>query len=99
METNNLQLLLDGTFQALVNAGASVGFRTIFGTLSRQFIIYANNNDIDSFSMDIGLQFLDDHYSMTQRISKKKWNWTYTRCINAISDYQSNSIVWSDHLV
>lgn len=93
METNNLQLLMDETFDALVKAGASKSFKTLFGAFSRQFIIYAKEHEIDFFSMDIGLKFLEDHYSMSQKIAEKKWNFAYSRCINAISEYQKTKNV------
>ena len=73
METNKLQQLMDGTQEALAEANASDYFQRLFRTVSRQFIIYAEEHDIDSFNMDTGLQFLDDHYSMSQKIAEKKW--------------------------
>ena len=93
METNKLQQLMDGTQEALAEANASDYFQRLFRTVSRQFIIYAEEHDIDSFNMDTGLQFLDDHYSMSQKIAEKKWCSMYLRCINAISEYQMTGTV------
>ncbi|MBQ6088157.1 MAG: tyrosine-type recombinase/integrase [Firmicutes bacterium] len=93
METNKLQQLMNGTQDALAEANASGYFQKLFKTVSRQFIIYAEEHDIESFNMDTGLQFLDDHYSMSQKIAEKKWCSMYLRCINAISEYQMTGTV------
>ena len=93
MKTNKLQQLMDGTQEALAKANASEYFQKLLKTVSRQFIIYADEHDIDSFSIDVGLQFLDDHYSMSQKIAEKKWCSIYLRCINAISEYQITGAV------
>ena len=93
METNKLQQLMNGTQDALAEANASDYFQRLFRTVSRQFIIYAEEHDIESFNMDTGLQFLDDHYSMSQKIAEKKWCSMYLRCINAISEYQMTGTV------
>lgn len=93
METNKLQQLTEGTQEAIAKANASGYFQKLFKTVSRQFIIYADEHDIDDFSMDVGLQFLEEHYSMFQRITKKKWCSMYLRCINAISEYQMTGAV------
>lgn len=93
MKTNRLQQLMDGTRDALAKANASGYFQKLFKTVSRQFIIYAGEHDIDSFNIDVGLQFLEDHYSMSQKIAEKKWCSMYLRCINAISEYQMTGAV------
>lgn len=93
METNKLQQLMDGTQEALAKASASGYFQKLLKTVSRQFIIYAGEHDIDSFNIDVGLQFLEDHYSMSQKIAEKKWCSMYLRCINAISEYQMTGAV------
>lgn len=84
---------MNGTQDALAEANASGYFQKLFKTVSRQFIIYAEEHDIESFNMDTGLQFLDDHYSMSQKIAEKKWCSMYLRCINAISEYQMTGTV------
>ena len=93
METNKLQQLTEGTQEALAKANASDYFQKFFMTVSRQFIIYAGEHGIDAFSMDIGLRFLEDHYSMSQKMAEKKWCSMYLRCINAISEYQITGAV------
>lgn len=93
METNNLQQLTNAALNALVISGASEYFQKLFKTVSRQFIIYADKHDIDTFSMDNGLQFLEDHYSMSQKIAGKKWCSMYSRCINVIAEYQMTGTV------
>ncbi len=93
METNKLQQLMDGTQEALAKANASEYFQKLLKTVSRQFIIYADEHDTDSFSIDVGLLFLEDHYSMSQKIAAKKWCSMYLRCINAISEYQMTGAV------
>ena len=50
MKTNKLQQLMDGTQEALAKANASEYFQKLLKTVSRQFIIYADEHDIDSFS-------------------------------------------------
>lgn len=84
MKTNKLQQLMDGTLEALAKANASDYFQKLFKTVSRQFIVYAGEHDIDSFNIDVGLQFLENHYSMSQKIAEKKWCSMYLRCINAM---------------
>ena len=71
MKTNKLQRLMDGTQEALAQANASEYFQKLLKTVSRQFIIYADEHGIDSFNIDVGLQFLEDHYSMSQKIAEK----------------------------
>ena len=93
MKTNKLQQLMDDTQEALAKANASDYFQKFFKTVSRQFIIYAGEHDIDSFNIDVGLQLLEDHYSMSQKIAEKKWCSMYLRCINAISEYQMTGAV------
>jgi len=93
MKTNKLQQLMDGTLKALVKSNASDYFQKLLKTVSRQFIIYADEHGLDSFNIDVGLQFLEDHYSMSQKIAEKKWCSMYLRCINAISEYQMTGAV------
>lgn len=93
MKTNKLQQLMDGTLEALVKSNASDYFQKLLKTVSRQFIIYADEHGIDSFNIDVGLQFLENHYSMSQKIAEKKWCNMYLRCINAISEYQMTGSV------
>lgn len=64
MRTLLLPELADKTFVALKEAGASSYYQTTFQTVARQFIRYATEKDAQTFSMDLGLQFLEDHYSM-----------------------------------
>ena len=73
MKTNKLQQLMYGTQEALAKANASNYFQELLKTVSRQFIIYAGEHGIDSFNSDVGLQFLEDHYAMSQRMAEKKW--------------------------
>lgn len=93
MKTNKLQQLMDGTQEALAKANASDYFQKLLKTVSRQFIIYADEHGIDSFNIDVGLLFLEDHYSMSQKIAEKKWSSMYLRCINAISEFQMTGAV------
>lgn len=88
METLNLQTLVSGTAQALMEASASDYYQRVFKTLGRQLLAYADIHETDGFSMDFGLQFLEDHYHMSEKIAAKKWPIIYSRCINFISDYQ-----------
>ncbi|WP_286152950.1 site-specific integrase [Sporofaciens musculi] len=88
MGTLNLQTLVSGTAQALMEASASDYYQRVFKTLGRQLLIYADTHETDGFSMDFGLQFLEDHYHMSEKVAAKKWPVIYSRCINFISDYQ-----------
>ena len=93
MKSLPLQQLADETLRALVKANASKNYQKVFKTVSRNFIVYAREHDIDSFSIDHGIQFLEDHYSMSQKMSEKKWNGVYLRCINAMAEYQLTGTV------
>ena len=88
MRTLLLPELADKTFVALKEAGASSYYQTTFQTVARQFIRYATEKDAQTFSMELGLQFLEDHYSMSERIRKRKFCYQYLRSINAMAEYQ-----------
>lgn len=88
MENLTLQQLITQTKEALTQAGASNYYKKVFKTLTNQLLLYAEEHNTDVFSMDFGLQFLEDHYSMTSKIQQKKWCATYSRCINALAEYQ-----------
>lgn len=88
MENLTLQQLINQTKEALIQAGASNYYQKVFTTLTKQFLLYAEEYNTDSFSMDFGLQFLENHYSMSAKIEQKKWCATYSRCINALAEYQ-----------
>ena len=93
MEKSTLQQLINQTGEALVQAGASSYYQKVFKTLTKQLLLYSHEQGTDSFSMDFGLQFLEDHYSMTSKIALKKWCTTYSRCINALAEYQRSGNV------
>ena len=93
MEKLTLQQLIIETTDALNQAGASNYYKTVFRTLTKQFLIYAKDKGVDSFSMDFALQFLEEHYSMSAKIAQKKWCVAYSRCMNALSEYQRSGNV------
>lgn len=93
MENLTLQQLITQTKEALTQAGASNYYKKVFKTLTNQLLLYAEEHNTDVFSMDFGLQFLEDHYSMTSKIQQKKWCATYSRCINALAEYQRSGSV------
>jgi len=93
VENLTLQQLINQTKEALIEAGASNYYQNVFKTLSKQLLLYAKEHDAESFSMDFGLQFLEDHYSMSSKIEQKKWCATYSRCINALAEYQHSGNV------
>lgn len=93
MRTLLLPELADKTFVALKEAGASSYYQTTFQTVARQFIRYATEKDAQTFSMDLGLQFLEDHYSMSERIREGKFCYQYLRSINAMAEYQQSGSV------
>ena len=93
MENSTLQQLINQTKEALIQAGASNYYQSVFKTLTKQLLLYAEKHDTDSFSMDFGLQFLGDHYSMSSKIKQKKWCAAYSRCINALAEYQRSGNV------
>lgn len=93
MEKLTLQQLIIETTDALNQAGASNYYKTVFRTLTKQFLIYAKDKGVDSFSMDFALQFLEGRYSMSDKIAQKKWCAAYSRCMNALSEYQRSGNV------
>ena len=93
MENSTLQQLINQTKEALIQAGASNYYQSVFKTLTKQLLLYAEKHDTDSFSMDFGLQFLEEHYSMSSKIKQKKWCAAYSRCINALAEYQCSGNV------
>lgn len=93
MEQLTLQQLADATLEALVKANASENYQRVFKTVSRQFLLYAKDSNIQSFSIDHGIRFLEDHYHMSQKLEDKRWNGVYLRCINAMSEYQLTGTV------
>lgn len=93
MEKLTLQQLISQTGEALVQAGASSYYQKVFKTLTKQLLLYSHEQGTDSFSMDFGLQFLEDHYSMSSKIALKKWCTAYSRCINALAEYQHSGNV------
>lgn len=93
MENLTLQQLINQTKEALIEAGASNYYQNVFKTLTKQLLLYAKEHNTESFSMDFGLQFLEDHYSMSSKIEQKKWCATYSRCINALAEYQHSGNV------
>ena len=92
-ENSTLEQLIDPTKEALIQAGASNYYQSVFKTLTKQLLLYAEKHDTDSFSMDFGLQFLEEHYSMSSKIKQKKWCAAYSRCINALAEYQCSGNV------
>lgn len=93
MEKLTLQQLINQTGEALVQAGASSYYQKVFKTLTKQLLLYSHEQGTDFFSMDFGLQFLEDHYSMSSKIALKKWCTAYARCINALAEYQRSGNV------
>lgn len=93
MENMTLQQLVTSTQEALAESHASGYYQKVFKTVTRQFLLYAGEKGIGSFSIDAGLRFLEDHYSMTRKIEGKKWAAIYLRCINALSEYQQSGSV------
>ena len=77
MENLTLQQLINQTREALIDAGASNYYQNVFKTLTKQLLLYAKEHNTESFSMDFGLRFLEDHYSMSSKIEQKKWCATY----------------------
>ncbi len=88
MENLTLERLVAETQEALCQADASNYYKNVFKTLTKQFLLYAHDKGVDSFNMDFGIQFLEEHYSMSEKIAKGKWCAAYTRSMNALSEYQ-----------
>lgn len=93
MEIPNLQELIGKTETALVDAGATKYYQRVFRQVYKQLLVYAASTETDTFSVDFGLQFLEEHYSMTERSKKHKWPIIYSRCINELADYQRTGYV------
>ncbi len=71
MENLTLQQLINQTTEALLQANASNYYQKVFKTVSKQMLIYAKEHEVIFFTMDFGLKFLEDHYSMSAKIRKK----------------------------
>ena len=88
MENLTLQQLVAKTQEALEQAGASNYYKKVFKTVTKQLLLYAKEKGSNSSSMDFGIRFLEDHYSMSTKMEEKKWCFAYLRCINVMSEYQ-----------
>ena len=97
MENLTLQQLINQTKEALIEAGASNYYQNVFKTLTKQLLLYAKEHNTESFSMDFGLQFLEDHYSMSSKIEQKKWCATYSRCAHLLA-IEGNEVLILDLL-
>ncbi len=95
MERLKLRELIDKTAEALKDVHATEYHLRVFRRVTKQLLIYAKACKVDSFSMDFGLKFLDDHYSMSQWNQGKRPVYIYVRCINALSDFQRTGHVVS----
>lgn len=93
METLNLQELIGKTEAALIDAGATKYYQRVFKQVYKQLLIYAVKTETNTFTMDFGLQFLEEHYSLTDRTTAHKWPVIYSRCINELADYQRTGYV------
>lgn len=93
MENLTLQQLVVETQEALEQAGASNYYKKVFKTVTKQLLFYAKEKGINFFSMDFGIQFLEDHYSMSTKMQEKKWCFAYLRCINVMSEYQLSGTI------
>ena len=58
--------------QVLIEAGASNYYQNVFKTLTKQLLLYAKEHNTESFSMDFGLQFLEDYYAGRRNCPGKK---------------------------
>lgn len=93
MKKHLLKQLTEETSEALKTANASSYYQRVFKTVSQQFLIYAESTGIEVFSIDSGIQFLEEHYAMSQKIEDGRWRSIYLRCINAISEYHTTGHV------
>lgn len=93
MENLTLQQLINQTTEVLVQADASNYYQNVFKTVTKQLLIYAKEQEVVFFSIDFGLKFLEDHYSMSAKVEQKKWCTIYSRCINALAEYQHSGAV------
>lgn len=57
MENSTLQQLINQTKETLIQAGASNYYQSVFKTLTKQLLLYAEKHNADSFSMDFGYYF------------------------------------------
>ena len=65
-----LEQLVEDTEAALVKEGASVYHLRIFKTVTNHLKRYAKEHNQAEFSLDFGIGFLEDFYSMRERIEK-----------------------------
>ena len=89
----NLEQLVENTETALTEAGASVYHLRTFKKVTNHLIRYAKEKDQTEFSLDFGIEFLEDFYEMREKMEKHKFRIINLYCINEMDDYQKNGAV------
>lgn len=89
----NLEQLVENTETALTEAGASVYHLRTFKKVTNHLIRYAKEKDQTDFSLDFGIEFLEDFYEMREKMEKHKFRIINLYCINEMDDYQKKGAV------
>lgn len=88
-----LEQLVENTEAALVKEGASVYHLRIFKTVTNHLKRYAKEHNQAEFSLDFGIGFLEDFYSMRERIEKHTFPVIRLYCINEMDDFLKKGAV------
>lgn len=88
MEKISLEQLINNTRTALERNGASEYHLKVFKTVTRQLLQYSKANGIREYSQNLGLEFLEKHYHMSDKCAENKFSAIYLYCINELCDVQ-----------
>ncbi|MCM1524132.1 MAG: site-specific integrase [Ruminococcus sp.] len=86
MEKTSLEQLIEDTRTVLERNGASEYHLKVFKKVTRQLLLYAEANGIKEYSQELGLEFLEKNYHMSDKYAGKKFPAIYLYCINELFD-------------
>ena len=72
MEERTLNELIQQTYDWLLNNNYSQGTLNSFRSVTNQLKVYAGKKDESYFSMDLAIEFLEEHYGLTDSINLRK---------------------------
>lgn len=93
MSQTKLKKLVEDTEAALLKAGASAYHMSCFKRVTKQLKIYAEKTETTGFTLEFGIEFLENHYSFHEKAKGKKFYWIYLHCINEMDDYMKTGSV------
>jgi len=102
MSKTNLEVLIENTGQDLKSIGATKHHLEIFKDVTDRLLEYAKEFGITEFTLDMGITFLEERYSMTDKVNAKKFPSRYLAAINELDDYNKCGRVtlrhaWCNH--